>query len=328
VNAAAILVNRATVIDLAFWKPHEKAFAGASFNVHCLLSGPVDGNNRDEGVVADFSTAKKTIKRDIDQHIDPYQFDSPTDAALANGFDHKLVLPTKEFFRPLTGEESQLFESAVFKFERTGETHCLVTNQQMPQFRLLVPLNALRLVPADVLFDLEKEVFTPFEKYLGDFLQQSLPGVTIKSFVDQRPDLGPLGRLLGGKCHIEFFDYAHGLRHSSSYGCQNILHGHLSFVASMDPSEAQQISKYLNGAYLYQSKVTHGSVPLRIEYHTDARGEFSYQPGEGDHQNNLNLGNEPTVENLGAHIASVLKTRSPFFLSEGLQKGCLVDGRS
>ena len=61
-----------TNIDLAMFMPDGR-LRGDSFNLHVKMTGQEDP---EEAVLIDFSTAKKTIKSWIDDHV-------------GNGFDHK-----------------------------------------------------------------------------------------------------------------------------------------------------------------------------------------------------------------------------------------------
>lgn len=59
-----------------------------------------------------------------------------------------------------------------------------------------------------------------------------------------------------------------------------------------------------------------------MAYSTDSRGHFVYAGATPNHNKLLDIGAEPTVENMASFVAQQLRVSSPFFLSKGLQKGC------
>ena len=313
-----IFVDNVTVIDLSRWSFRKQAFRGDSFNLHCKVSGPVEPQ---EGVVVDFSKGKKEIKAAVDRHVE-LEGDLPVATILnRNGFDHKLVLPSAPRFRTLSAKEAELFSASQFSIERTSETHCAVTTKRSPQIALHMPLDALKSLPADILFDLEGGDTRRFQAIISEFLATTIEGLHFTASLDRKPHTGTIEHTFGGDYHLVKYSYTHGLRNSSSFGCQNIAHGHSSFVASVDQAEALAISSYLHGAHIYDGSTWDKALD-GCAYETRSRGTFTYSGVRRAHTHLVDVGAEPSIENIAAYVASELKIRSPFFLSEGLQKGC------
>jgi hypothetical protein len=313
-----IFIDNITVIDLSRWSFKERGFVGDSFNLHCRIGGAL---NPTEGVVIDFSGGKKKIKQVIDEHVTAAH-EVPLENLLAsNGFDHKLVLPTDPMFRALSSEESRLAESCRFAIARTSDTHCSITALGSRGPALNVPFDSVKPIPADVLLDVERGDVGSFKRMLSLFLEARLNGLRCLPVVDRKPHTSVVEDILGPDYRIQSYSYTHGLRNSSSFGCQNILHGHQSFVASSDAEEAALIARYLDRTHIYDGATREGGG-VTLAYETDARGEFSYRLATDYPARLLDIRTEPTIENIAGFVADALEIRCPFFLSEGLQKGC------
>jgi hypothetical protein len=317
---AGIVLEDVTVIDLARWSFSGNRFVGDSLNVHCMLKGAV---TPDEGVILDFSAGKRQIKAAIDAHVAPALESSPEQLAQLNGFDHKIVLPTKPEFRELVADEASKFSQLAVEAHRVSDTHARVTIDSGHRLSLTVPINALRLVPADVLFDLDARELLSLATLIATHLEKTLPALRVEVGCDQEPRVRFIKGLFGPTPFIESFCYTHGLPVSSSVGCQNIMHGHRSFVASGDIATSQRIAGYLNDAYLYNAAYR-TTEATEFSYESSARGGFRYESNPDGHTRFIGLRAEPTVENIAAHVAEKLRITAPFFVSEGLQKGCYV----
>ncbi|WP_163933416.1 hypothetical protein [Paraferrimonas sp. SM1919] len=127
------------------------------------------------------------------------------------------------------------------------------------------------------------------------------------------------------KSHINFH-YVHGLKHSSSYGCQNIAHGHRSYIAcdAQGPKIAQllqQMAASFSGILAWDDNLAGRNT---IGY-TCPRGKFRL-----DSEKFVTLEDETTIENLAYHIVSAYAAQlkklnvSRIWVSEGLAKGALV----
>lgn len=143
-----------------------------------------------EQVVIDFSTVKKDIKAIVDDKV--------------NGFDHKL------WFLTSYSEGAVAISSSK---EVTITTSAL---------EITAPQDIIRMVEAND-YDAAK-----IGKIIGAYVETELskkhPGIDLKveCILNEEP-------IVKGY-RVEMFRYSHGLRNSTSWGCQNIAHGHLSFL--------------------------------------------------------------------------------------------------
>lgn len=147
-----------------------------------------------------------------------------------------------------------------------------------------------------------------------------------------------------------YFSYTHGLKNSTSLGCQNIGHGHLSYIQLvMDSSNwtsalsdqawdiVDKISKELNGTHFIFNenlKMSDIDTDIRIKYESKDRGEFLMS--NKDESCSIVpkykvLLTETTVENLAQFVAdqfkdllSTLEGLKAIYVSEGLHKGSFV----
>ena len=140
-----------------------------------------------EQVVIDFSTVKKDIKSIVDDKV--------------NGFDHKL------WFLTAYSEGAVAISSSK---EVTVKTSAL---------EITAPQDIIRMV------DCDNYDTTKLSKIVGDYVETELakkhPGIELKvtCVLNEEP--------VAKGYRVEMFRYSHGLRNSTSWGCQNIAHGHL-----------------------------------------------------------------------------------------------------
>ena len=153
------------------------------------------------------------------------------------------------------------------------------------------------------------------------------------------------------------FSYVHGLKDSSAYGCQNLAHGHLSYLQLLprldtfrprvDPISVEEavspkgvhticaeICKDLdNTVFVFAENVTSpiGSSLVEVEYMSQSRGEMLGTFINSPVQKVVVLETETTVEYLAEYInakySEVLKEAGVdrFIVSEGLSKGVMFD---
>ncbi len=259
-----------------------------------------------EQVVIDFGTAKKLIKRFVDGNI--------------TGVDHKLWV----------------FKDYV---EDNGGHHILVATQML---KMVLPRDAVWVT--DVVLDDTK--WDEMEKLIGENVQTQLreyggmEDVEIKCFLDEQ--IAPLRANL--YLHAPF-NYVHGLKNSSSYGCQNLAHGHTSFLQIfVDKHYRSDCSDCANAIKLILAKLTDWKDSIfifkdniisetdeyiEIEYFTD-RGRF-YAKYYKAWCKFIVFEKETTIENLVENFVSDLKYFcemghiEAIALSEGLCKGALVE---
>ena len=129
-----------------------------------------------------------------------------------------------------------------------------------------------------------------------------------------------------------YFAYSHGLKNSSSWGCQNICHGHTSFVeVRKDNGEhdyflRNDIAEYLNEAIIINKEniVEQTVFNIAIEYQSTDRGRF-YVNYKMPHKW-IVFDTETTIEYIIEHVAEEFKDRlkgKTLFISEGLSKGAI-----
>lgn len=169
---------------------------------------------------------------------------------------------------------------------------------------------------------------TELVDYLTEELDKLYPGVNIK--LDYYPtytfDVMPQ---MNTQAHS--FRYVHGLRESTSWGCQNIAHGHLSYLAAEvegDPLAANMLLSQIavdldNTIFIWEKNNT---ASKKIEYEC-SRGHMQMQVVQ---QKSVLLGTESTVEHLVDYVAEewsdLLKhvNIKKLYVSEGLSKGAVV----
>lgn len=198
---------------------------------------------------------------------------------------------------------------------------------ETPACSLIVPKNAVRI------FNSAGYRFSLLERVFDTFLSAKLNLQVETELTEIIFDRG-----LSAK-----FRYSHGLKNSTSWGCQNLGHGHLSFIQLADANN-RVISSYDLGLYAdlediasdlnntvfiwNDNIVNETSTSITIKY-TTARGLFV-----ATYQKNSNkivvLDTETTVENLVNYIA--LHYNNIFdrygikyvWVSEGLSKGAIA----
>ena len=260
-----------------------------------------------EQVVIDFSAVKKTIKAIVD--------DKET------GFDHKVwVLPDwSDCFVTTEGDQVKIESSAL---------------------ELRGPANMLRVVEAAEYS--ADAVAAAFAKHVETELALAYPGVNPRVACK----LTEVGFINSPDNFRAYFRYSHGLRNSSSWGCQNIAHGHLSWAEiehdenyRPDCSDCRQamfaieqiLNNQWNDAVLIDKAniVEQGDDFVAIGY-TSSRGRF-YAKYRAPYVKYKVLDTETTIENIveafarenaywleRAHV-------SRLYISEGLAKGSVKE---
>ena len=245
-----------------------------------------------EQVVVDFSSVKKQIKQIID--------DKET------GFDHKLWI-----------------------FEVKSKCNYFINGDRIsintPFFKLDLPLNAVKIISVSgyttlpFLYHVETQMAKELELGLSELNAPNKITVELK-----------LHEETFGKDHITF-TYFHGLRNSTSWGCNNVAHGHTSFAEVYDDLGCRlneiedMIADYINGAmFVFKDNLVGDST---IQY-TTSRGLFRlvFEPNSVKH---IIMDKETTIENIVDFVVSKLGISIGFhgikriMISEGLQKGAM-----
>lgn len=278
---------------------------GLSFVPVFKVTGDITG---DEQVVMDFSKLKKQLKALIDDK--------------ENGYDHKFIVLSQEpAEKPANGEFSLTF----------------------PDWSLTCPYDAVKTVV--VTDNTTDGLLAIIAKDMANYLSRAT-GFEVECYIAEPEFASPNGlpHLCGETNAIAYsFEYTHGLPKSSSFGCQNIMHGHAAylhlgsnrsgrteeaqeFVDASLASLAELIATYLDeGYFVCKDHVTkHKDGHYTVEYVAE-RGHFKLSlPKE---YNVVVMENEPTIENIVKHVSEVFKAElkenrvTSLAISEGLWKG-------
>ncbi|MCB1711449.1 MAG: hypothetical protein KDH96_02870 [Candidatus Riesia sp.] len=311
-NTSSIVLNNVTVIDHAYID-NEGNVVGGSFQASFHVQGKID---QKEKVVVDFSTIKKSLKELVDDNEE--------------GFDHKLWI--------INGY------SNISSVSHINNTLCIET----PQINMETPLNAIKFIHniSDLLIPNYDVDFISF--CISDFLQEKLqkiyPDIEIHVNTILTTEIG-ITDLYGYKlCEPRFFRYVHGLKDSTSWGCQNIAHGHLSFIAAYTiPRETTQesyskaiqvlneIVDYMDSIiFINNENITQVDDFKQIISYTTNRGYFEMVL-KNKYTRRIILETETTIE----FITEFVKQRfgqklydagvRKIIVSEGLTKGSIID---
>ena len=307
---SSLFFSQPTVIDHAYID-NFGMIIGGSFNPHFVVTGEVDDV---ENVVVDFSTLKKQLKAYIDdQH---------------SGFDHKLWV--------IQGwSKLDIFERKVTDWT-DDDRYSIVT----PYVDLDVPANAVRVLTRATDYSPD-EIGADLCRYLKIRLNQGYPGVDLDVEVHMARTPQLFDQVDSGlkTCNAQF-SYVHGLKDSTSWGCQNNSHGHLSFIQLFYDKHAPDapvyglcadIASYLDRTvFINEANVTHaGDIGVAISYTTIDRGMFKALYSKDVKL--VVLPSETTIEFLVEHVLSLFKEQlqeagvKRLYLSEGLSKGALAN---
>jgi len=292
-----LFLSEISVVDHGFIN-YKGQVIGGSFNPSFVITGSIDET---EKVVVDFSTIKKDIKGLIDRHIwDAYN----------NGFDHKLWF--------IEGYS----QGTCIKVD---DNYHIVTDA----CKLILPTDAVKIIaPIDGIAPEYSTTYIQkaFEVYLTTELMKLYPliGVEVECYNN-------INTHRVNTTQIYFmFTYSHGLKDSTSYGCQNIAHGHLSFIQSADSNaplhhinKMKKVASDLGGAVFINREniVFQDDSVIEIQY-TTKRGQFfaSYKTAENKL---IVLDTETTIEYLAEYVKDTYNVTG-FYISEGLSKGCVI----
>lgn len=222
------------------------------------------------------------------------------------GIDHKLVI----------GDWSNITE-----VKELGVNHLVV---ETPKWSIEGPGNMFHFARANSYQDMYE--------YIGEFVESKLlkqyQGIKVYSWGGRR-----MGMMPDWMETPSLFRYTHGLSKSTSWGCQNIAHGHLSYIAieGYDSTGAtilqQKIASDLdNSMFVFRQNLQEDSS---ISYETP-RGFFRLLPKEAPVKTLL-VDTETTIENLVQFVADKYEKEldevqaSKLYVSEGLFKGSTIE---
>lgn len=285
---------------------------GGSFHPNFIIGGTPDPI---EKVVVDFSTVKKDVKAAIDLH---------TNDSIENGFDHKLWVI--EGYSLISGISQDVGDD--------GITYVLIVT---PAITLKLPVDAvkmIRLIENCVPDYGLVYIGEAFRSHVYKHLEMKYPkiGLTVECDNTVDPHLPLKGQ------QFRYFNYVHGLKDSTSYGCQNVAHGHESFFQlNVDGPEHNNrltqlynlIADDLNGTvFVREENITNRTDKhLTLLYRT-GRGEFTMVLDTNSHKVVV-LPTETTVEFLSHYVVQKFKNLLQdenvisVYVSEGLSKGSI-----
>ena len=296
-----------TCIDLAY-VTHTGQIRGSSVSPKFIVSGEV---TEDESVVVDFSKIKKQIKALIDDRD--------------TGYDHKLWLFQKS--------DAQAYTVSCGPNDRIKVT---TTSTEV-----ILPSDAIKVVqtPCTTMEDmnvLDSCVEVDIENYLMRALRLEYPSINVEC------KLAFEGASMAEHTKgAKWFTYVHGLKNSSSFGCQNSSHGHLSYVQLLDANAnwkhvkhpvLESIAQELDGTVFINAEniVVNTDDAIRIEYESCNRGTFTASYDKIKMKTQV-LDTETTIECLVEFIKGQwweeLKRCGATHLavSEGLSKGAVTE---
>lgn len=319
---STLFIGNLTVIDYAYVHPTNLTITGGSLNLSVEVTGNVEPI---ENVVVDFSTIKKTIKNLIDDKEE--------------GFDHKIWVPeehgdAKDFEKWLIPGNANFESIVMFPFDYKLNKQRMVV--ATPKFTLACPRNAIKVCNYN-----NDMISHSIRDYLEENLNIEYPNsdIKVKAFVTDRPVL-PYDNFPGNETS---FTYVHGLKNSTSWGCQNIAHGHKSWllfvngygqVIHLPEVFRLKIKDTLDGhMFIWRDNVIgDDGEKLQIGYET-FRGNFHLLINKTGIKTHI-INTETTVEHLAEWFVSffeedvkemMLLGASRAYFSEGLVKGACIN---
>ena len=290
-----IFLSDLTVVDHGYIN-YKGQVIGGSFNPSFVVTGSVDEK---EKVVVDFSTIKKDIKGNIDIHLNNIY---------NNGFDHKLWF--------IEGYSEGTYEQINDDYV-VIKTHAVEITLPTDAVKVIKPIEGL--TPE---YSLEY-IGKAFEQYLTDHLSIKYPDIEVQVECFNNIETHRINK----NDNFFMFTYSHGLKDSTSYGCQNIAHGHLSFIQpdifneeSSHVNTLNDIAIELDGAVFINSEniVYQDESAIKIQYTTN-RGTFSASYSKSANKL-IVLDTETTIEYLAEYVKQHWNVGG-FYISEGLSKG-------
>ncbi|WYW02606.1 hypothetical protein Peetri_00018 [Pseudomonas phage vB_PpuM-Peetri] len=364
-STKTMLLNNVTAIDVGFLT--DRGVFGASVRPSFLITGEM---SEDEQVVVDFSTIKKSIKDLIDHK--------------ELGIDHKTIV-IGNCRKELSAEEGDNTIRVVMDGPEGGavcmdapvdafvflEDRCpgILSTDWNTKGKPLV--DTLTVGRYGTLVAAERFVIPLVQELLSRELPKHFLGLTdIKVFYNMdvttpvQPSHVRANATFKDADHNPLSDmqvedsiritYSHGLPRSTSWGCQNIVHGHVSVVTLALPhARVERASKILQdirhdlaGKYLVAERDVLPAVVEPAEegeeqaqpqgtwvgFESMSRGPFSLFLPYGDTQIKV-MPTDTTVENIAqyiwdTHVQPAIEayelTDVSMYVSEGLDKGAFI----
>jgi 6-pyruvoyl-tetrahydropterin synthase len=198
------------------------------------------------------------------------------------------------------------------------------------RLELDLPRNAVKIFKCDSHSTFN--VGQALELYVEEAMQDSHPGTRITCYNSTTPHVI-------NDADVSMFTYVHGLKDSTSWGCQNNSHGHLSFVQvigdtiSSNTDELKKVENLIANTldrtvFINSENITENTdEQLTIEYYTEARGWFIATYYKTEDTKIIILNTETTIEYLVEYVADRFARElsqcgaATIMVSEGLSKG-------
>lgn len=285
--------NNITNIDFAYFNENNE-IRGESLAMSASISGELNG---EEAVVIDFSACKKMLKKIADDLV-----------------DHRLVV----FHDFIAAEDLNISKNHISN-KKTNELYIFGTDT-----------NFIQEIP---IYGNPDGIQGWMGQYLSDKCSEII-SAELNSTYDIKVHLyhhmiaiyNESDMTVGGTFH-----YTHGLRNSTSFGCQNIMHGHASFIQVFYNDEAsydmvsrvvEEITESLDNSYIVNANYVQESV---ISYNSNRGFWLIAKPPKM-----CVMYEEPTIENIAMQVAKLWKDKLlqagvyAIEVSEGLDKGARV----
>lgn len=287
----SLFLNQLTIIDHAYIGKDHKVHGG-SFNPSFIVSGEVDPH---ESVIVDFSTIKKDIKRIIDNHDHNNS---------NNGLDHKLLVLRNSYNDIVYHKDTITIKTDTFE--------------------TTMPCDAVKVIE-----DIANYSVKAFGDYLEVFLKEKLTEIYPLINIDVKCNNSETPVFYRND-FIDYilFRYVHGLKNSTSYGCGNLQHGHLSYIQSIElynnPELVAKIKADIDDCiFIFKENIIEEDADsITIGYKID-RGLFRSKYYKRFYKIVV-LPTETTIEFLVQYIKDTYKLTETLFVSEGLSKGAVL----
>lgn len=297
IQTANMYVGDISVIDHC-WLGKNGNLIGESLTLSCEIAGEVDAQ---EQVVIDFSGCKKEIKKLIDDS--------------EHAIDHRMVV--------VDGFGIYGMQDVKDRDRVALDTSTTSVVASVDDWYQVIPMNGIAAEDATE----EEQYHAHLKAYIEDMLKRELIALGY-----------PVTKVVVDLCSNFFlpkavvshttFKYVHGLRSSTSYGCQNIAHGHRSFIATDVEATAllQEIADFYQGIFAWNENVTVEDPNLVIAYRS-LRGNFRMETTSKV----TVFPHETTIENLASAVEREFGDRlrelgaTRLWVSEGLSKGAIVE---
>ncbi|EHM1384105.1 hypothetical protein KFS98_003592 [Salmonella enterica] len=332
-TTSTIFFANQNCIDFGYIR-RDGAPIGFSVNPSFTLTGRIEEK---EQVVIDFSDSKKKLKEFMDA-----------------SFDHRLVV-----FRCKDGSLS-----GVDAAETDNETGRTTFHLKSGLGSITLPEDAFVIVDIqDSVLDVSESDFVQgnLQVFLKDYCEAAMEkhyGFPVKVGVKMATYMLSFGDLWETTMDPISFQYVHGLKNSTSYGCKNIAHGHLSYLhfqkdVNVPMELTMEVGKdyyeltrrLTNCIFINKENLTTQGAPDEqfdvISYVTDQRGfmEMALNTSALADIKDVNVhvcDKETTIENLAEYVSLLIAKEFPalssvateMYISEGLTKGCLYDRRA